>query len=295
MNLPPSFLREGFVQPGATRTKIKLPNGQMLKPLLIGTEGKSDTGKTEFLLSIPGNGQLICVDRNFSGVFDNPEPPECRNPKVGIKVIPIPLEGTSKLPVYQEYYTKTRDSLYTALDNPDSHFVALDGDSDFWELHLLAHFGKTRQIFPQTKYTDVYVEKRAQLARAFDSGKIVVFTNKVTDEYVDVLDDNGNPVVDPQNPKDTLRKKSGNDKAQGFKDQDYLYQVRLVHLFRPAEEKIIKGKRVLAPKAWGIRIKKAKHNKDMEGCELWGEECCFRGLVTNLWPDVDPRRWGFDK
>jgi len=295
VSLPLSFAREGFVMPSETRTKIKLPNGQYLKPLLIGSEGESDTGKTEFGLSIPGKGQMIAVDRNFSGVFDNPTPPEARNPNVAIKVVSVPLEGMIPVKDCVPYFTNIRDSFYNALANPDSTFVMLDGDSDFFELHTLVHYGKTKQIFPQTKWGELYAEKRIQIARSFDSGKIVLFTNKVRDEYTPVLDADGKEQPDPANPKDVLKGKSGNKIASGFKDHSYLFQIWLTHLYKPKGVRRIGTREVEVPQQWGIRISKMKHNKALEGTELWGSDCCFRGLVELAYPEIDIRRWGFDK
>ena len=294
MTLPPSFARDGFVSPQNMRGKIQLKNGQTLKGLLIGTEGMSDTGKTEFALSCPGNIQMICVDRNYSAVFDNPAPPPTRNDRVAIKVIEVPMNGTAKIPDYQKYYTAVRDSFYGALVNPESQVVVMDGDSDFWELHILAHFGKNTQIYPATRYAAPYAEKRAQITKAFDSGKIVICTNKVRDEYETAMNDDGTPKKDPVTGDD-LKVKTGEKRRQGFNDQDYLFSMQLRHLYKPAHIAKIRGKDVEVPQQWGLKILKCKHNMAMIGEELWGDDCNFRGLVSLVYPDVDPRRWGFDE
>ena len=52
MTLPSSFARDGFVTFDKARTRMQV-RGQQIKPLLIGTEGESNTGKTEFILSCP--------------------------------------------------------------------------------------------------------------------------------------------------------------------------------------------------------------------------------------------------
>ena len=44
-------------------------------------------------------------------------------------------------------------------------------------------FGKLTAIYPPTKYSPAYAAKRAIIARAYDSGKIVIATNKLKDEY----------------------------------------------------------------------------------------------------------------
>lgn len=287
MPLPPSYSKDGFISPANVQQKRKLPNGQYLKPLLIGTEGETDTGKTEFALSIPGKIQMISVDRNFTSVLDNPDPPEARNPNVGLKVHEITTASMSDINGYQKSFQSVKESFYAALNNPDSSVVFLDGDSDYWELHVLAHFGKNTQIFPQTRYAAPYAEKRAQINRAWDSGKIVICTNKVRDEYVTVYKADGTPEKDDRGEE--VRRKTENKKRQGFPDQDYLWQVQLRHMYKPAGT--YDGK--FRSNQWGIKLLKCKHNPALVGEELWGDKCNFRGLVDFIYPDVAPERWGF--
>ena len=289
--LPPSFAKSGFVTPVNLGNKIKLRNGQILKGLLIGSDGLTDTGKTEFTLSTPGNIQMICVDRNFQGVFDNPLPPPTRNPNVGVKIFSIPMNMTAKVLDYAAYHKDVRESFYSALDNPESQVVVMDGDSDWWELHILAHFGKNTQIYPQTRYAAPYAERRAIVARAFDSGKIVYMTNKVRAGYMTVFEEDGvTPKKDPITG-DELRRPSGLLETQGFKDRDYLYQIWLRHLYNPPHVNPITKKEV--PGQYGVRITKCKHNMSLVGLELWGESCNFRGLIEIIYPDIDPHRFGF--
>jgi hypothetical protein len=292
MPLPLSLAKAGFGDPRQARAKYKLKNGQLLKPLLIGSEGMTDTGKTEFALSIPGIIQMLSVDRNFQGVFDNPNPPAARNPNVAVKVFHVPMSGTAKIPDYQKYYAEVRDSFYGALENPDSQVVFTDGDSDFWELHILAHFGKTTSIYPATRYTAPYAEKRAQIARAWDSGKIVICSNKVKDAYETVYKPDGTPEKDPISGDD-LRRKTGGKERQGFKDQDYLWDMQISHMFKEKHTRVVGGKTIEVPMQWGLKITKCKHNMSFIGEELWGDDCNFKGLVQLVYPEIPLSRWGF--
>jgi hypothetical protein len=286
MPLPASFDRDGFHPAAKARERILLPNGHRLKPLLIGTEGKTNTGKTEFILSCPGPGLVIALDRGL-GLLDNPNPPSSRNPDFAWKVIKVPANTSATQPTYMEYFNDARDSFYRALDNPDSITVALDGDSDFWELHRLMAFGKLANVWPQTKYGDVYAQRRAITNRAWDKAKIVIATNKVTAEYVPIYKADGTPEVERDGSE--KRKKSGNFVRQGFPDQDFLWEVQLLHLCKPAHINPITNKQV--PMQWGIRILKCKHNPEMIGEELWGESCNFQGLVSLIYPDVPMAEW----
>ena len=290
MVLPASFQKDGFLPYSTMRGKVKLPNGQFLKQLLIGTEGMSDEGKTRWAMTAPGVIQMLAIDRNHEAVFDSTGL-KGTNPNIAIKVFEIPLLGTATVPDYQKHYANVRDSLYGALANPQSNVVIVDGDSDFWELHILAHFGKNTGIYPQTKYAAPYAEKRAQISRMRDSGKIVICTNKVRDEYINIYKADGTPEKDSGG--NDLRKKTGGKVRQGFPDQDYLWDMQIRHLYQPAHTAKIGAKEVSVPGQWGIRIMKCKANMDMAGMELWGDDCSFKGMVENCYPDVPLARWGF--
>lgn len=304
MSLPASFLRDGFQPAAKARSRMKLPDGRLLKPILIGTEGESDTGKTEFLFSCPGPGIIIALERGHEGMLDNPNPPAARRlDDFAIKAIPLPASTTAKQPQYLEYFQLARSEYYKALANLDAVVVAVDGDSDFWEIQRLGEWGRLTGIFPQTKYGDVYAARRAMTARAYDSGKIVIGTNKVRDEYETVYGPDGLPLKEQDGSE--KKRKTGNKQRQGFPDQNYLWQIQIRHLYRPATRidlntlppaerlKAMRNGGGIQPKQWGIRILKCKINKDLEGDELWGDQCNFAGLVQHVFPHVPLREWGF--
>jgi hypothetical protein len=226
-------------------------------------------------------------------VFDNPTPPPTRNPNLALKVIPVPVNGQTGQTEYKEYFIQTKDAWYKALSNQDSTVAILDGESDYYELHTLGMYGKLTGIFPQVNYTILYTQKRAQLARASDSGKIVVYTSKVKEEYETVYDDKGQPVVDPDNPKDFLRRKTGQVQRAGFRDLEYLTDIGLLTMFRPARLQKMGNRMVEVPASFGVRICKCKHNVPLVGTELWADKCNFRSLVELAYPRVDPANWGF--
>lgn len=270
--LPASFARDGFVMPDVARKKGKF------KRLLIGTEGRADSGKTEFALSAPGPGLVICLDRQFDAIFDNPRPPPTRRSDFGFKVIEIPAATQVDQPEYLKQWVNFKLEFYKALDNADARTVVLDGDSDSWELQRLAAHGKLTGIFPATRYTDVYAARRAFINRAWDSGKIVIATNKLKAEYKTIFDRDGKPVLDDQ--KQEKREKTGGWERQGFPDQEYLWQIQLRHHYDQD-----KG-------VWGIEILKCKSDPSLVGFKLWGDECNFASLVSVAYPNVDPAEWG---
>ena len=263
MTLPASFARDGFFPLGKNKPKHKR--------LLLSSEGLPNTGKSEFALSAPGPGIFICVDRGHEAMLDNPNPPSWRNAdKYAFKTIEVPLATQAAQPVYLEYWRKFYDEYKKALANEDCRTVILDGDSDTWELQRLAEFGKLTQV-PSIMYANVNAARRAMIARAFDSGKIVISTNKLKDGYESKMSSDNKEV----------RVKTGGYERQGFPDHEYLFQLQIRHLYNRA-----KGE-------FGIEIMRCKSDTTLQGFQLWGEECNFQSLVQTVYPNVPLSEWGF--
>lgn len=284
MPIPQSILRAGFQTPEQARRVVT----SKTRRLLIGTEGRPDTGKTEFLLTCPGPGIVLCLDRGFDAMYDNPNPPPARRDDFGFKIITAPAATQAVQSTYLEHWRSFKEEFYKALTLADVKTICIDGDSDSWELQRLAEHGKLTGVFPQTRYTDVYAARRAFYNRAWDSGKIVIATNKTRAEYQTVKDAEGHPVLDKDNQE--KREATGAFVRQGFPDQDYLWQIQLRHLYTPSGFSKTLKRRV--PAQWGIHILKCKANTMHVGTELWGAECCFTSLVQLVYPQVDLSEWG---
>lgn len=261
MPLPASFAKDGFYPAAQARGKVR--------HLLVGTDGWSGTGKTEFACSAPGPGIVLCLDRDFESMLDNPNPPGSRQDNYAFKTIKVPL--ATQLPTNRDYlaYWQEFYAYYKkALDNPDCRTVVIDGDSDSWELQRLAEFGKLTQV-PPILYTQVNAARRAMIARAWDSGKIVICTNKLKEGYESKMDSANREV----------RTKTGRDERQGFNDQDYLFQMQLRHFHRDGK--------------FGVKIVKCKADTTLVGMELVGEDCNFAALVQVVYPQVPLEEWGY--
>lgn len=267
MSLPASFAREGFsIKPAKYHR------------LMLGSDGPANTGKTEFALTAPGPGIVICLDRGFDAMLDNPNPPPTRRNDYAFKVVNAPLALGADKATYLEYWQSFRADVYKAIALPESRTIVIDGDSDSWELQRLAEFGKLTQI-PSIMYTGVNTARRLFYSRLHDSGKIIIATNKVKKAYRDKVKDDGTTEMREGKP---VREWDGATyDRQGFEDQEYLWQVQLRHLYD--EEK----------HEWGIRIIRAKANKDVEGEELWGDDCTFSSLVEVVYPHIPRAAWGF--
>lgn len=278
ITLPPSFLRGGFVSASQLRRKRRM---------LIGSEGRADTGKTEFALSIPGPGMGLLLDRGIDGVLDNQTPPETRRlGEWAFKVIPCPSATQSSKPeFYQKYWLDFLKEYLTAIDTAECHAILIDGDSDSWELQRLAEHGKLTGVWPQTKYGPVYAARRAMINRAWDANKIVIATNKLRAEWKKVKDATGKDVLDDNG--EAKKEPTGDFERQGFPDQEYLWMIQIRHLYR---RRPIKG---VETGEFGLRVLKCKANMELIGAELWGEDCCFSGLMQLCYPQVDLKEWGF--
>lgn len=222
-------------------------------------------------------------------MLDNPRPPKSRNPDWAFKVIQAPLATQARQDAYVAYWKGFYAEYVKATDNPDCRSLLVDGDSDSWELQRLAEFGKLTQI-KSIHYAGVNAARRAMYARAYDSRKIVIATNKISKDYAIVYDDKGEPVMgDDGRPKREWDGKSY--ERQGFSDQDYLFQIQLRHIYKEAAYSQTLGKHL--PHEWGIKIMRCKPNPELHGQELWGSDCNFRTLVELVYPQVDPKEWGF--
>jgi hypothetical protein len=270
MALPASFKEAGFISASA------LGKGK-LRRLMISCYGPPDTGKTEFAWSAPGPIMHLGLDRGHDGTLANPKPPKTRRTDIGFNIVQLPTaQATSDR--YLVYWQTFYGHLKGALANPDARTVVLDGDSDSWELQRLAEFGKLMQI-PAIMYTQVNLNRRNMYARMFDSGKIIICTNKTKKVYADVLLGDGTPKL--TNSGEAVREWNGEYKPQGFEDSDFVFQIRLLHYYRQET------------KTFGIQIMKCKQDMSLEGLTLEGPDCNFQGLVQTVFPDVPLAEWGY--
>lgn len=274
MPLPASFKKDGFLSPAQLRA------GYRFRRLMIGTDGPADSGKSNFANTAPGPIINLCLDRGHEGMLDNPKSSAYKRDDVAFLVVPVPQatqfnQTTNYLTYWQAYY----ENLKKAIVNPDVRTIVIDGDSDSWELQRLAEFGKLTKV-PSILYDTVNAARRAMYAKLFDSGKIIIATNKVKKAYADKINaQTGLPELNNQG--NVVREWTGDWDRQGFGDQDFLWQIQLRHFYDPTK------------KDWGVRIMKCKQNKMLEGFELTGAECNFESLVLTIFPDVPLEEWGF--
>jgi hypothetical protein len=268
--LPVSFKTAGFVAPPKPK----------YRRLMVGIEGPTNSGKSELCHSAPGPGIFIAQDRGLEAMLDNPNPPETRRPDFFYDTVPAPLAEGSTHDQYKVAWIDYRDNhVYKAIRLPDCRTVILDGDSDSWETQRLAAFGKLTQV-PSILYTQVNAGRRLFISRLYDSGKIIMATNKVKKLYKPAFNADGTPKM---NDGKQMREWDGvSYERQGFEDQDYLWQVQLRCIYDPTH-----------PGKYGVYIIKAKANPEVERETLWGEECNMPTVLQVIYPHVPLTEWGY--
>jgi hypothetical protein len=201
-------------------------------------------------------------------MLDNPHPPATRCKDIAIKVLAPPIATQLTQAGYVKYWQEVFFPSYkAALDNPDARTVVIDTDSDTWELQRLAEFGRLTQVAP-LQYPNLNAARKAMIARAYDSGKVVISINRLEEEYETKVV-NGKEV----------QAKSGGVRRQGFRDWKYLWQVQLRH-FRDEE-------------GFGTKILMCKSDTSVEGMDLRKEDNNFQSLVQMIYPQVDLKEWGY--
>lgn len=263
---------------------------------MIASEGVSDSGKTEFAFTCPGPGMGLLWDRGFDAMQDNPKPPPTRRSDFGVKVIQAPAATQfDNAKEYRPYWLNGLKETLVAISNPDARTVFIDGDNVSWDLQRLAEHGRLTNIFPQTKYTDVYAARRALYFRLWDSRKIILATNMMRDEFKAMQNPDGSYIIDPAT-NEPKKERTGGKVAAGFPDQEYLWQIRIRHLYKPAVppkwNQTLRRNLGGEPAQWGLKITKCKANMEMVGEELWGDQCTFTGLVSLVYPHIDLKEWG---
>jgi hypothetical protein len=272
MALPASFAKDGFMPSSSLIPKYRR--------LMLSLYGPSNTGKTEFALSAPGPGMVIGMDRGLEGMLLSQNVPTSRNVGAfGFKTIPAPLATQLQQSEYLEYWKQFYNTAYKpALANPDCRTVVLDGDGDTWELQRLAEFGRLSKV-PSNLYDNVNAARRVMYARAYDSGKIFIATSRVRKVYVTVYGPDGKAMLN--NSGNEVRKWDGSYERQGFSDNEYMWQIHAMTLYDEAK------------KQFGIRLEMCKFDRSLEGFELWGDDCNFKGLVETVFPGVPLSDWGY--
>lgn len=288
MPLPRSFAAAGF------KSYTDQLQERQFRGLMIGTEGRANSGKTEFYLSGPG-GVVLALDRGYEQCLDNTDPPETRNEAAfAFNRIAVPLATQMTQAQYLEKWREYVTTYVSTLAIPEARTFVVDGESDSWEWQTLAAFGKLTQIPPLSR-TEVNAARRAMYARAKDSGKICIFTHRLKRQYETVYDTAGNAMPDPISPGKELREWQGKYERSGYGDHEYLFALQLRHIYEEAtvRRNTVLRRDVEVPARWGVQIMMCKSNRKLEGDVLWGADCNLPSLLQHVYPQIGLEEWGY--
>ncbi len=292
ITLPASFTQRGY----APLEQAVRPLTAKYRRLMIGIDGLAGSGKSEFAASAPGPSIALINDPGIDNVTNNPTPPAARTKVLVAKVITPPVYSANpkdKMPAAQhnefiDYWRTWREESYKAIEVPESRTNWFDSDSDSWNIQKLAEYGKVLQVMPN-QYVTANTSRKAYYMRLWNSGKIIICTNKLKKEYDTKLGTDGKPEKDGAGAD--KREWTGEYERQGFPDQDYCFHMQLTAFYRESYYNKILKKDI--PGTFGIRINRCKVNRELEGTELIGEDANFLGLVQTVYPHVPINQWGF--
>ncbi len=251
--------------------------------LIIVASAPQKSGKTHFGLSAPAKKRgkraglgYFAIDRGDEGVIQKfQKDKEIYRCELRVDIPRPSARGYSQaeLDKTSENASRLWDKFLDRYNYALEHFrsIVIDTDTELWEIHRLARFGKLEQVKPH-HYGIPNNEHRELFRMAYDTDVNLIVLQKMKDEYVD-------------------DKFTGRLKAAGFKDAPYQAQVN-VRLGRLSDEAggflfsaTIESSTKETP-GGGCRL-----NPDVEGLVLTQPDCSFASLAQVVLPDSDEKDW----
>jgi|SRR5882762_4683738 len=234
------------------------------KSLVYCLDGQSKTGKTEFILSMPGPLCIHNLNFGLKGVIDKHlakgkeiytfdyEVP-LTNKTVGTGVTDLCGAATK----VWDAFTKQFLASLTCMRS-----VAIDLSTEAWELIRVARLGKLDKVMA-IQYGAVNVEFRQLIQRALRSGVNVGFVHKLKPEYAN-------------------DKKTGEFERAGFGDIGFDVEATL-RTSRDASKKGIEQ--------FSLEIEECRNNFRANGTTLIGEDVNFSKVASIIFPGTKEEDW----
>jgi hypothetical protein len=245
--------------PAITKIGFHKADTIVKRRLIVSVEAQEKSGKTNFLLTAPGplvvfdlNNSLEGVIHKFAGYKD-------------IYVSDYTKTGGAVTPVvWKSTWEKLQKEYLAALKEPSVRSVGVDTATEMWELKRMGEFGKLLQVMPHM-YPPVNAQFRDLVYAAYTSGKNLILTHKMKEEYV----------ASKANP--AISNRTGKFIRSGFSDMAYMVQINL-SLWRSEDGFVAK-------------VLDCRQNPDIVGMELYNEDINFQMLGSLVFPDTDPQAW----
>jgi hypothetical protein len=237
----------------------------MRRRMLAATDGLAKTGKTEFGLSMPEPVAVFNFDEGLEGVVEK----WARRKEIIVKSYRMP--AVAKQSTYLDMYKRYMEDYQAVLEEKGIQSILGDTASDIWELFRMAEFG---QLSPAADIKRAYVMinqvYRNMIRQAYDSGKNVVWTHRVKDEYRRIAIGDGK----------TKEERTGNHIRSGFGESTYMIQANVRHYFNKGTGQ------------FEMEILDSRHDMALSGMKFTrSEECNFTTLAMAVFDDTTEEDW----
>jgi hypothetical protein len=273
---PAPVAANGSADPNASLEDLgfELSEGVIPRRLMIGTQGKERTGKTDFALrTAPEPLVYIGLDPGHEGVIEKYE----RTRKIYKYIHNIPPVALQEH--YLSHWLKVRDMITKAINHQDVRSVILDTGTDIWELLRLAEFGQLNAVGDIKKlYPQINQAYKSLIRMAYDKEINLIVIHKMKKLY------QTRTIMTGKGPQQQEYWDGEAMERAGFGDAGYLVQLQVEHIFDPTRKGPLENK-------FGLLVHDCRQNMDIAGLELWGPECNFRTLATCVFPDSTVEEW----
>jgi hypothetical protein len=166
---------------------------------------------------------------------------------------------------YKVYWDKVRKAYEAAVNNKDVRTVVVDTGGDMWELMRLAEFGTVTPSnrSGQLAYASANALYRGLIRMVYESDKNLVMTHKLSKKW--------------ETQADGSKAFKGQYERDGFGESQFLVQVNVRHLKVDSK--------------FSINIINCRHDPDLDGMDLEGDDCSFKGLGKIVFPGTTDADW----
>lgn len=232
-------------------------------------------GKTNFALTAPGDMAYANYDTGLEGVvhkFEGTKKIYRQDYRVHIPPGTTSAQDISK--IANEVWERYKADVRLALKSPNIRTIAVDTESETWELIRLARFGKLTQVMPH-HYGPVNAEYRNFHNEIYDTDKNMVLLCKMKEEYE-------NTVVVINGQSKEVGKRTGRLERVGFKDIPYIVQLNAIARHDPTADE---GNR------FSLLVTNCRQNPSLCGEVLPELMCTFPQLAGMVYPDSKDSDW----
>lgn len=249
--------------------------------MLCTVDGPPFSGKTHFMLTMPGPACIFSVDQGLEGVIEDMEGEGYDFSNFEVEDFSLdkpPLTSRLMHTYAKETIRQFHASWRSVLKRKEPTSIGVDTASEFWQLFRLADLGKLEQV-PPMRYTKVNRLFRDMLNEVASTPHSLVLIHREKDLYdTKIIDtDHGQKEVSVRVPGEVTR--------DGFKEIDGIVQV-VLRSFRREKKS---GKVEM-----GFQVRKCRQRASTTGERYVGSMATFPMLALDVFPNSDPDDWGID-